>query len=576
MSEFSKRFWKKNWDEGLDDLKPKEFDTTIITLIGDKFKKYPENEALIFKGVKITYKELDMLSNQFANLLISNGFKKGDVVGVNLPNIPYYVIAILGALKAGCIISGVSPLLSEDQMESQLSDLGSGKKKIALLTLDVIYEAKIRKFATGISNLRLVMVTSIDSFLSKWKRTITTELKELQTGKITLLEGKKVLDLRAHVLEKKSTEPPDIEINSEDIAFIQYTGGKTGPAKGAMLTHRNVASDLLIVQEWLGWEVGNGLGISAFPYFHIGGLFFCLQTLYIGWATVLIPKPRDTSHFCKEMKKFRPKALVNVPSLYQLLLINPLFRKLKHSTLEVCISSASPFPVKSQKELEKIIGKGKLLEVYGMTETSPVTIMNPVKGEKKLGSIGLPILNTEIKLVNPETGDEVTLGEPGEICVKGPMVMKGYYNKPDETAKVIDSEGYMHTGDVAVMDEEGYLKIVDLAKDMIIVSGFKVFPTKVEESLIKHPAVGEIATIGIPNPERPGSEIVKAIIKIDPGYDSDEDEEALKKLIMDYAKEKLAPYEVPKFIKFLDELPLTTGGKVNKKLLQTQETEKKK
>ncbi|MFX1325270.1 MAG: AMP-binding protein, partial [Promethearchaeota archaeon] len=254
------------------------------------------------------------------------------------------------------------------------------------------------------------------------------------------------------------------------------------------------------------------------------------------------------------------------------LLINTRkFKRLDHSKLDICISAASPFPVESQKQLESMVGEGKLLEVYGMTETSPLTTMNPYKGKRKLGSIGLPLLNTELKLVDPETGKEVPLGEPGEICVKGPQVMKGYYNKPEETKKAIDEDGYMHTGDVAIMDEEGYLRIVDRTKDMIIVGGFKVFSAKLEDSLTKHPAIDMVATVGIPNPERPGSEIVKAFIQLDPSFEYDGNEEALKEDIIAFARENCAPYEVPKLLEISEELPLTVVGKVNKLLLRKSE-----
>jgi len=271
------------------------------------------------------------------------------------------------------------------------------------------------------------------------------------------------------------------------------------------------------------------------------------------------------------MKKYQPTALVNVPSLFQLLINTRKFKRLDHSKLEICISAASPFPVESQKQLESMVGEGKLLEVYGMTETSPLTTMNPYKGQRKLGSIGLPLLNTELKLVDPGTDKEVPLGEPGEICVKGPQIMKGYYNKPEETKKAIDKDGYMHTGDVAIMDEEGYLRIVDRTKDMIIVGGFKVFSAKLEDTLTKHPAIEIVATIGIPNPDRPGSEIVKAFFQLDPNFEYDGNEEALKEDIIAFAKENCAAYEVPKLLEIAEELPLTVVGKVDKKLLRKSE-----
>jgi long-chain acyl-CoA synthetase len=251
-----------------------------------------------------------------------------------------------------------------------------------------------------------------------------------------------------------------------------------------------------------------------------------------------------------------------------MLMANPKFQTLDHSNVQTCISAASPFPEEAQKEFEKIVGKGKLLENLGMTETSPLIASNPVKGRKKLGSVGLPLINTDIRLLDPVSGEEVPLGVPGEICVKGPQVMVGYYGKPEETRQVIDDKGYMHTGDVAVQDKEGYLRIVDRTKDMIIVGGYKVFSVKVEAILTEHPAVGTIALVGVSNPERPGSELVVAFIQRDPKYTIQGDESELKQDIIAFAKEKLAPFEVPKYIEFMKELPLTLVGKLDKKLLR--------
>ena len=393
-------------------------------------------------------------------------------------------------------------------------------------------------------------------------------LKKIPTGDVTPLAGKTVYRMEEVIKTKTfSAKDPGVKITPDDIAYIQYTGGTTGAPKGAMLTHRNAVSDLLIVQKWLSWEPGKGPALSGFPFFHIAGLFFNENCIYLGWTQVLIPNPRDTIHICNELAKYRPTTLVNVPSLFQLLISTPKFKSLDHSNLEVCISAASPFPEESQKELESIVGKSKLLEVYGMSETSPLTVMNPSKGKKKLGTIGLPILNTEVKLVDPATGKEAEHGKPGELWVKGPMIMVGYYKKPDETKNAVDKDGYMHTGDVVIMDDEGYLRIVDRTKDMIIVGGFKVFSVKVEDVLSRHPAVDMAAMIGVPNPDRPGSEFVKAYIQLTPEFAAG-DREAVKKDIEKYAKEKLSPYEVPKVIEFMDALPLTAVGKLDKKRLR--------
>jgi len=565
----TERFWTKSYDEGVKDLDPKVWEISYVEAVKPTFEKFPEKNAMAFMGVEITFAELDIYANRFANMLISSGLQKGDVVGINLPNIPEYVIAWLGILRAGCVVSGVSPLLSAEEMEYQLKD--SDAK--GLVTLDAIFAGRLVDIAPNLPELKVVVTASVGGFLPAMKRFLGKLVGKIPKGKVTSLEGKKVFKIENVIKATAFSDThPDIDITPDDIAYIQYTGGTTGPPKGAQLSHRNAVSDLLIVQTWLGWEQGKGLALSGFPFFHIAGLFFNANCIYLGWTQVLIPNPRDTDHICGEIDKYKPTALVNVPSLFQLLIANPKFKDLDHSNLQVCVTAAAPFPEESQKELEKVVGQGKLVECYGMTETSPLTTMNPLKGKKMLGSIGLPLLNTELRLMDHATGNVMGIGEPGEICVKGPQIMVGYYKKPEETKNSIDADGYMHTGDVAVMDEEGYLKIVDRTKDMIIVGGYKVFSKKVEDVLAGHPAIEMVATIGLPNPERPGSELVKALISITPGYTYD-NEDALKNEIIDFAKEKLAPYEVPKTITFMDELPLTTVGKIDKKVLRAQEKE---
>jgi long-chain acyl-CoA synthetase len=557
--------WKQSWDDGLADLDPAAWEISYVDAVKPTFANYPDKMALAYMGVEITFAQLDAHANRFADMLIKSGFEKGDVVGINLPNIPEYVIAWLGTLRAGCAVSGVSPLLSAEEMQHQLSD--SGAK--GLVTLDAIYAARLVGIADTLPALRLVVAASVGGFLPGLKRFVGKLLKKIPSGAITPLSGKTVYPMAAVI--KSATfdpAPPKVAVTADDIAYIQYTGGTTGLPKGAILSHRNAVADLIITQSWIRWQPGDGLALSGFPFFHIAGLFFNANCIYLGWSQVLVPNPRDTDHICSEIAKYRPSTLVNVPSLFQMLLANPRFKTLDHSRLRQCICAASPFPEESQKALEAIVGQGKLLEVYGMTETAPLTVMNPARNKKKLGSIGLPILNTEVKLVDPASGQEVPLGDPGEICVKGPQVMVGYHNKPEETARTIDDEGFLHTGDVAVMDPDGYLRIVDRTKDMIIVGGFKVFSKKVEEILAGHPAVEMVATIGVDNPDRPGSELVKAYIV--PGADAGGDTDALKMEIFAWAREKLAPYEVPKIIEFRTELPLTTVGKIDKKILRKE------
>jgi len=565
---YKDRFWKKNWDPKIKDLDPKEFETSFIKGTRRTFEEVPDKVAFFFYGTEVSYGELDKLSNEFANMLIENGFKKGDVLGICLANIPEYVIGVLGGLKAGLIVSGVSPLLSTVQIQYQLNDLGSGGKQITFLTLDAVFAGHITKIYDKVPALKLVVTTSVGGFMPKFLARMGKLIGKIPKGKVTPLEGITVLEYHKKVKGKFSDDSPDVKVSPDDIAFIQYTGGTTGPPKGAMLSHRNFVSDVKIFQHWLSWEFGKGFGLSGFPFFHIAGLFTCANVIMLGWSQILIPNPRDTNHIIKEMLKYRPSVLANVPTLYQMLLKNPNFKKIDKEMIDYVISAAAPFPKESQEILESVIGEGKLIELYGMTETSPLTIGNPSKGKKKLGHVGLPFPNVEFKLLDPDTGAEVPIGEPGEICVKGPMVMQGYYNKPEETKKAIPADGFMRTGDMGAMDEEGYVRIVDRTKDMIIVGGYKVFSAKLEDTLTKHPAIEMVATIGIPNPERPGSEIVKAFIQLDPDFKFDGNKEAIKEDILRFAKDNCAPYEVPKSIEIIDELPVTSVGKVDKKLLR--------
>ncbi|MCP4163249.1 MAG: long-chain fatty acid--CoA ligase [Deltaproteobacteria bacterium] len=557
--------WHQHYDKGLKDIDPSLWETDYISLLKNSFRDRADKPAFYYMGVTITFSDLDLYSNKFANMLLSNGISKGDVVGVNLPNIPEFVIALIGALKAGCVVTGVSPLLSMDEMEFQLKDC---KTKV-VVSLDAMFQSKVEKIAPNLPDLKITVAASVGDFLPGMKRFLGKLLKKIPKGKVSEIPGKKVFKFNEILRGNKfGSSSPEIKISPDDLAMIMYTGGTTGIPKGAMLTHRNICSDIILVKKWV--NLGNdGVGLSGFPFFHIAGTFFNLGLLNWGWAQVLIPNPRDTDMICKEMERHKPRFLVNVPSLYFLLMDNPKFRELDHSKLEICISSAAPFPEESMKDLAEIIGEGKLLEVYGMSETSPLTVANPLKGLKKLGSIGMPLLNTDVKLISPETGEEVGPGESGEICVKGPQVMKGYYNKPGETENVFYENGYMRTGDVAVFDEKGYLTLVDRVKDMIIVSGFKVFSKKVEEVMAEHPAIEMSAIIGLPNPDKPGSEIVKQYIMLTSAY-RDKGHAELKSEIIDFAKEKLARYEIPKELIFRDELPLTTIGKLDKKLLRKE------
>jgi acyl-CoA synthetase (AMP-forming)/AMP-acid ligase II len=562
-------YLEKPWLKRYDPQIKAEYEVKDISLV-DHFRTIfdtvPTSPAMRFLGVTVSYRELDEYSNQVANALIDNGCEPGDVVGLNMANIPQYLIAQIGVMKAGCVGSGVSPLLTPREMAHQLKD--SGAK--ALFTLDPIFEHRFKGVAENLPDLKFVVGAGLLDFLPKMKQTLAKLLKKVPTGKLSSLPGKKVMSFKELLAFYPKTEPK-IEVGPDHDCLLQYTGGTTGLPKGAIMTHRNITIELEIVVSWLQMREGKETILSGFPYFHIAGLALGLGAVYQGHSQIVIPDPRNTDHIIKEMAKLRPTILVNVPSLYMMLLEQPAFRKLDFSDLQFCLSAASPFPAEAIRELESVVGENKLIEAYGMTEVSSLSTCNPRLGKKKIGSVGLPLPNVDMRLMDLETGTkDVPVGEEGEIVVKGPQVMRGYFNKPNETATALrehDGETWLHTGDVARMDEDGYYTIIDRSKDMLNVGGFKVFSREVEEKLYEHPAIELCAIVGEPNPSRPGTDIVKLVFQ--PSEDhKQKSHESLKKEIMEFARANFAPYKAPKKIEVRDSLPLTPIGKVDKKALR--------
>jgi len=565
MTVYDEKPWYKWYDPGLDP-EIKAVDETYVDMLEKGLKFRPDVVAFHFLGIKITYKELDRLSMKFASFLRKQGCNPGDVVGINLPNIPQYLIALAGAMRAGCVVTGVSPLLTPKEMAHQLNDSGAR----ALLTLDAIYENRVQKIKNDIPRVSCIITTNIADYLPPLKRTLGKLLKKVPSGKVDPIAGKEVVSFMGIM----SMSLPDIarpSVKLDDTCLIQYTGGTTGMPKGAVLTQRNMVSNFRQGRQWLDLKMNGGTVCSGFPFFHMAGLYFGMISMSLAFTQCLIPDPRNTKNICKEISEHPPMMMLMVPSLYQMLMDDPAFSKIDYSSCQACISGASPFSKEAINALEAIVGKGKVVELYGMTEASPIITLNPLKGKKKIGSVGIPIQSTLIKLVDVETGKtEVALGEVGEIIVNGPQVMKGYHNKPEETANTLREIGgakWLYTGDVARMDEDGYFYIADRTKDMLIVGGYKVFSREVEEVLSEYAAVESCAIIGITNPERPDSQIVKAVIQLTKDAQA-KDPEEIKKQIVEYCKENLAPYKVPKMIVFMEALPLTAVGKVDKKALR--------
>lgn len=517
-----------------------------------KFKETAErvggNRALIYMDTVLTFKDVDRLSNRLAAYFVKIGLKPDDVVGLHALNIPANYIAMVAAQKAGCVTTGISPLLTPHELEHQLNDSGAR----AVLTMDLLF-APIAGVAEKCGFSTVIVAGTTDYMPG-----------EFPPAQVQEVPGKTVVSFSDAIADMPE-DPVLVPRGMDDTIFIMYTGGTTGPSKGAVLTQRNFMANC---QQTLTWADEPGytgeVSISAFPMFHMAGLAMAAGLLQGGLGQVCVPNPRDLDFIIGAIDKHKPASIINVPTIFFELLKKPEFRALDFSGVRYCISGAAPFPPESIPDMEAVVGDNKFIELYGMTETSPISVSNPRYGLKKAGSVGLPYPDTEFKLTDPETGETVPPGDTGEICVRGPEVMQGYYNKPEETANAI-RDGWMHTGDLGRMDEDGYVFLVDRLKDMVIVSGFKVFTRELDDELMKHPDVDMAASIGFPDPDRPGSERVMAAVILKAGIDKSEAE---KEKILAYLRETVAPYKVPKVIEFYDALPTSAVGKILKRELR--------
>jgi len=568
LSPYDQKIWIKSYDSHVKPKLdyPKE---SLGKLFDDAMTKYPDIPACYFMEKRISFKEIREMIHRFATFLQKNGLKKGDRVAINLPNCPQYMVAHFGTLLAGGVASGCSPLMSPNELEYQINDSGSK----FFVTLDAIYAGALIKILDKVPNLGCIITTNVADYMGfpKFKVVLGKLLKKIPKGKVTPYSGKKVLDFKDVMETLIDLKDVSIDVD-KDLALLQYTGGTTGLPKGTELTHANIITNLIQIKTWLDIkdEDEGGVILSAFPLFHLAGLQMSMITLFISCSQVLIANPRDTNHIIMEMIEKKPRIVANVPTLY-LNIKNSLkvkeFSETSLESVEIYASGAAPFPAEAIRDFEKAMkAENKLLEVYGMTETSPIIAMNPYRGMKKVGTVGLPVPDVDLRLVNVETGEQVPLGQAGEIICKGPSVTRGYYNKHEANAQTIIN-GWFHTGDIGVMDEDGYIKIVDRTKDMLIVSGYKVYSVHVEDILTKHPDIELVAIIGLPDPDRPGSEIVKAVVKLREGLQSTE---TVKKNLKKYASEYLSKYENPKIWEFREDLPLTVVGKVLKRALRDE------
>jgi long-chain acyl-CoA synthetase len=537
------KFWPTAVPEGLDYP-----EVPLHELLRKSAKTHPETAAIAYFEREITYAELDLLSDQFAAALAALGVKKGSKVAVFLPNIPQFIIAYFGILKAGAVLTAISPLHKEREVAYQLID-SQAEAIVALDTLYPIVEKVWRK-----TKLKHAVVTSLVEYASKNPAASKTP----QAPNVHSFQD----------LLKKSAKPPNVNVNHrEDLAALQYTGGTTGTAKGAMLTHLNLVSNALAFAAWIKGAAEDTF-LTALPLSHIYGMTTSM-TVPVSLAAKMVLLPRfEPAAALETIQRHRVTVFCGVPTMYSVLLANPELGNFDLTSIRVCISGASPLPPQVQKKFMQITG-GFLAEGYGLTEASPVTHCNPVDKTMhtvRVGSIGLPLPDTDARIVDVETGEKTLApDETGELAVKGPQVMRGYWRDPEETSLVL-RDGWLLTGDIAHMDQNGYFYITDRKKDLIKYKDYSVYPRELEDVLYEHPAVKFCAVVGKPSPVI--GEVPKAFIILKDGARATEAE------IMAFVKEKVAPYKAVREVEFRQELPISAAGKVLRRALQQEEKRK--
>jgi len=549
------RIWLKHYPKGV----PAEIDVGEYASIREVFEesvaKYATRPAFSCMGKSLTFTELDTLSAAFGGWLQGMGCKPGTRVALMMPNILQYPVCLFGALRAGCTVVNVNPLYTARELEHQLNDSGA-EVLVCLENFASVFE-QVR----GRTKVRQTVLTSVGELLSFKGLLVDFVLRRVKkvVPKFSIPGAIRLSDALAEGRKRTLEQLP---IGPDDIAFLQYTGGTTGVAKGAMLLQRNIIANLLQARAWVQPFLGDKreVIITPLPLYHIFSLTAnCLVFMTLGGENVLIPNPRDIPGFIKEMAKYRFTAFTGVNTLFNALVNNAEFRKLDFSALRLTLGGGMAVQEAVAVKWKEITGV-PLIEAYGLTETSPAATINPLDLPEFNGSIGLPISSTEI-ILRDDAGHAVPLGQPGEICVRGPQVMAGYWQRQDETDKVIDREGWFATGDIGVMDERGYVKIVDRKKDMILVSGFNVYPNEIEAVVAMHPGVLECAAVGVP--DRKSGEAVKLfIVKGDASLTAES--------VLTFCREHLTGYKLPRDIEFRAELPKTNVGKILRRELRDE------
>lgn len=552
--------WLKHYDEGVPE-RIEYPDITLAEMYSNTAKKYPDKPVTIFKGARISYQEMDQITDRLAAGLASLGVKKGDRVGIFMPNSPQFVMAFFGALKIGAVVVATNPLYSAREIEHQLNDAGVE----VMLVMSNFYN--IIKKVQPKTRLRTLVVTNIKETLPGLMRFLFTLTKEKKDGhRVDLAEGD--VWMKDLLTKFESAGPPSMEISPDDVALFQYSGGTTGISKAAIATHRNLVANSHQISTWFVTAIeGQETLLLAIPMFHVYGMVAGLGLgIVIGASLVMVPNPRDLKDVLSNIQIYSTTIFPGVPTMFNAINNFPDVQEGKYNltSIKACISGSAPLMRETKEEFERLSG-GVVFEGYGLSEAPTATHCNPLLGDNRTGSIGLPLSDVDVRIISLDDGVTVLpTGEIGEMVLKGPQVMKGYHNMPTETENVL-RDGWLFTGDIAYMDEDGYFFIVDRKKELIKPGGYQVWPREVEEVIMENPKVLEVGVAGVPDPYR--GETVKAWVVLKPGEQATEDE------IRDWCRDRLAKFKVPTEVEFRSELPKTTVGKILRRELVREHKE---
>lgn len=550
------RIWLKSYPPGV----PAEIDVnqygSLVELFEKSIRAYGDRPAFTCMGRTISFSQLDVMARDFGAWLQSKGLAKGARVAIMMPNCLQYPVAMFGTLRAGCVVVNVNPLYTARELEHQINDAGAEVIVILENFASVLEHVRAR------TSVKHIVVTSLGEMLGLKGLLVNLVVRKVKKM-VPAYDLPGAVSFKQALAEGAGAKLVTPLLGRDDLAFLQYTGGTTGVSKGAMLLHRNVIAALLQYKTWLASAMSGGerpVIITALPLYHIFSLTVnCLNMMAVGGENILITNPRDIPGFVKELGKHRFTMISGVNTLFNALLNHPDFAKLDFSALKFALGGGMAVQKVVADRWKQVTGT-TLIEGYGLTETAPAATANPLDLKEYSGAIGLPMPSTDIDL-RDDNDRAVPLGEAGEICIKGPQVMAGYWQRPDETAKVLGADGFLHTGDIGVMDAKGFIRIVDRKKDMIVVSGFKVFPNEIEQVVMMLPGVLECAVIGVPD-EHSGEVPKVYVVKKDPQLTEQD--------ILEHCKKELTGYKRPKFVEFRAELPKTNVGKILRRALRDE------